>query len=332
MSGDVSLLAAGTSALIGSLPHLTVDDAVAAQVDAGMTLLTLPELIAADRCEGLLARGLALLPEVSVNDDGTLTVDRHRVRDEVPSGVECISARELEFFRHPAVLRAPAIKVQTLGPLTAARALADAGLEPNMARYRGILASRARMEALSKAARAANRDATVLAMLDEPYLATRAYDPATAEDEADVLSGVLMAAGRDVLTGIHPCGNTGLDTAFAAGCDVLCVLPTADVFTHMATLIRHTEAGGFLAWGAIPTSGPIHSHADGSWETLVRTWCELSNRGCDPLLLRVQALITPECGLGNHSIDAAERVLGFVSELEARVRDQIVATRLSLGA
>lgn len=332
MSGDVSLLAAGTSALIGSLPHRTVDAAVAAQVQAGMTLLTLPELIDAGPSEGLLARGLAILPEVSVNDDGTFTIDRNRMRDDLPIGAECLSDREREFFRHPAVLRAPALKVQTLGPLTAARALADAGMEANMARYRGILASRTRMEALAKAARSANRDATVLAMLDEPFLATRVFDPATAEDEADVLSGVLMAAGRDALTGIHPCGNTGLDTAFAAGCDVLCVIPTPDVFAHLATLIRHTEAGGFLAWGAIPTSGPIHSHADGAWETLVRTWCELANRGCDPLLLRVQALITPECGLGNHSAEAAERVLGFVAELEARVRDQIVATRLSLGA
>lgn len=332
MSGDVSQLAAGTSALIGSLPHPNIESAITAQLDAGMTLLTLPELIAAGPHEGLLARGLGILPEVAVNADGTISVDRLLVHHDVPEGIACLSETELEFLRHPSVVAAPAIKVQTLGPLTAARALVAVGLEPNVARYRGILASRARVQALSKAARSANPNATVLVMLDEPSLATTAYDPSTSEDAADVLSGVLMAAGRDVLTGIHPCGNNGIDTAFAAGCDVLCVVPTPDVFNHMGTIVRHTEAGGYLAWGAIPTSGPIHSHAEGAWETLVRAWCELSNRGCEPLLLRVQALITPECGLGNHSVDAAERVLGFVSELEARVRDQIVATRLSLGA
>ena len=53
---------------------------------------------------------------------------------------------------------------------------------------------------------------------------------------------------------------------------------------------------------------------------------------CDPVLLRHQSMITPDCGLGLHSVSVAERVCQMVREIARRVRDQSTATRFVLGA
>ena len=66
--------------------------------------------------------------------------------------------------------------------------------------------------------------------------------------------------------------------------------------------------------------------------TLARVWCDLTRRGCDPVPLRTRGLITPACGLAGYGASQAERVLGIARELAARVHDQAVAARLTLGA
>jgi len=43
-------------------------------------------------------------------------------------------------------------------------------------------------------------------------------------------------------------------------------------------------------------------------------------------------VITPACGLAGYGASQAERVLGIARELAARVHDQAVAARLTLGA
>ncbi len=332
MSEEGGNLGPGTSALIGSLPHQSIDDAIRAQRVAGIDLLTLPELITTDPAELMLPRALRALPEVSFDALGAITVDPQLVGHDLPSSNSWLSQNERAFLTHPLTQQAGAIKVQTVGPVTAAQALIHAGVPPEDALIRARDATAARVQALTVAAEHYCPDATRLIMLDEPSLATSACDPAQVEIHADLISGVLHRASKSSLTGIHTCGNLGLDVAFAAGCDVLTVLPTPDVFERLGSIIRHTEAGGMLAWGVVPTSGPLAVQMDLAWDGLVRLWCELANRGADPLLLRTQALITPECGLGRHRTDAAEQLLTFVGEIQGRVRDQVVATRLSLGA
>ena len=54
--------------------------------------------------------------------------------------------------------------------------------------------------------------------------------------------------------------------------------------------------------------------------------------GCDPVRLRTQAIVTPECGLSPHTVEQADRMLGLSQDLADRVLDQAVATKFSLGA
>ena len=50
------------------------------------------------------------------------------------------------------------------------------------------------------------------------------------------------------------------------------------------------------------------------------------------MLLRTQSLVTPECGLGLHSPQVAERVHRITHEVSRRVHDQALATRFAFGA
>ena len=95
---------------------------------------------------------------------------------------------------------------------------------------------------------------------------------------------------------------------------------------------RFLESGGWIAWGAVNTDGPVPMSAERPWKRLCELWCQLVQRGCSPALLRQQSLITPECGLGLHNGAVAERVLRINAELSTRVRDQASATRFSFGA
>jgi hypothetical protein len=97
-------------------------------------------------------------------------------------------------------------------------------------------------------------------------------------------------------------------------------------------LAAFLEAGGWVAWGAVPTHRPVTDQADRYWRDLSTVWCGLVQAGCDPLRLRHQALITPDCGLALHDPDQAARVLDIAAELAFRVHGQAVATRLTVGA
>ena len=92
------------------------------------------------------------------------------------------------------------------------------------------------------------------------------------------------------------------------------------------------DQGGWVAWGAVPTSGPLGDGVDRLWRTLSETWCQLVQRGCDGLRLRDQALVTPECGLATHDPVRAETILAMTGELAERVRRQSFGVRLTIGA
>src|SRR5262249_39011461 len=175
-------------------------------------------------------------------------------------------------------------------------------------------------------------DAALVVFLDEPALVSWRRDDAPLEREAaiDVLSGAL--AVLDGTTGVHVCGDGDVALALDAGPQVLGVEVLPDLVRHTVSLARFLDGDGWIAWGAVPTHRPVGESADPHWRALTALWCELTRRGCDPVLLRTRGVITPACGLAGYGASQAERVLGIARELAARVHDQAVAARLTLGA
>ncbi len=323
----------GLATGIGSVP---LTDPTAA---AELVLRRLPDLPAVPQlavpAEGVVAQWADALPEVTVLDDGTMVVDPDRRGEAiVPEFTERSHTGLLRFLDIAASRPQPPVRVkaQIVGPLTLGVALVDGGLAVDRAFVRAQETVRAWLEALEALVAERLPTARPLIFLDEPALVLwrRGDAPVEREEAVDLLSGALAAA--TVETGVHVCGDGDLRLAFEAGATVLGVPVRPGVVDEVGSLVRHLDADGWIAWGAVPTDRPIGESPDPLWRQLVTLWCDLSRRGCDPLRLRSQAIITPACGLAGHGVSQAEHALTLAAEMAERVAAQSAAARLTAGA
>ena len=323
----------GLATGIGSLPLVDARDAAALVLRALPDLPAIPQL--ASPREGVIAQWADALPEVSIAPDGSLVVDPSRVGEPIDAQFSVESHAGLLGFLEVAALAGEPlqrVKAQVVGPLTLGVALVAAGVEPSIAFERALETVEAWIGALELLLAQRLRGARPLLFLDEPALVLWARDDGPIEREAaiDVLSSALAASS--VETGVHICGDGDIRLAFEAGPTVLGVPVSARLIDDVGSLVRHLDADGWIAWGAVPTDRPIGESADPLWRELVGIWCELTRRGCEPLRIRSQAIITPACGLLHHGPTQAEHALRLASELAERVAAQRAAARLTAGA
>lgn len=336
MSGDGLRrgVLAGTATGVGSLPHTDPNVAVDLVLGVHERMPAAPELPQRSAREGMVPRWLECLPEVSVADDGSITLDEGEVGDPVVS-LDSVSHAGLNaFFDRVAGGGAPAaVKLQVAGPLTLGMALLDAGMPAGVAFERAAEATSAWADELVSTASKRVGSSEPVLFVDEPSLVVWRGDdepPIPREDAVDLLSGVL--AGVPAVVGVHVCGDGDRRMAIEAGPDVVGFPVMPSVIDDGVALARFLDAGGWIAWGAVPTDRPVGDKADHWWNDLVGLWCDLTRGGCDPARLRTQALVTPACGLAGHGEAQAERILRHCVEIGERVREQAVATRLSVGA
>lgn len=325
---------AGTPTAVGSLPHAEPDEAVTLVLDVHERMPAAPELPRRSAREGMVPRWLECLPEVSVAGDGSIELDGKKVGDPVVSFASEAHAGVTAFFDRLADGGAPAaVKLQVAGPLTLGMALLDAGMPAGVAFERAAEVTSAWAEDLVAVARRRVGSSEPVLFVDEPALVVWRGDdepPIPREDAVDLLSGVL--AGVPTVVGVHVCGDGDRRMAVEAGPDIVGFPVMPSVIDDGVALARFLDAGGWIAWGAVPTDRPVGERADHWWNDLVGLWCDLTRGGCDPAALRTQSLVTPACGLAGHTEAQAERILRHCVEIGERVREQAVATRLSVGA
>jgi hypothetical protein len=171
-------------------------------------------------------------------------------------------------------------------------------------------------------------------VFDEPGLVggLRPDLPLPADQVVDVLSGALASIEGRALTGVHVCGATDWRLLIQAGPGLLSAPVGADVTGSAGALGSFLERGGWVAWGAVPTDGPFGETNARYWRQLSAQWCELVQNGCDPVLLRRQALVSPVCGLALHDEGQADHVFTLARELADKIHDQVTGIRLSVGA
>lgn len=325
----------GLATGIGSLPGVDAERAVDLVLAETPRLPFVPQLPNRGPREGMLAQWLEVLPEVRIAPDGSITVDAAAatgapdvvIDPESHSGLTALLAaargREEDLAR---------VKVQMTGPLTLGVALVAAGLPTALAFERARACADAWAVHLQATIEARLPSARVLLFLDEPALVqwARGDDPIDRDDAIDALSSTL--AKVTCVTGVHVCGDGDLRIAHAAGPDVLGLTASEALVAESDTLMRHLEADGWIAWGAVPTDRPLGDSTEGPWRRLVGLWCDLTRRGCDPVRLRTHGLVTPACGLAGHGESQAVRALRVAREMADRIGDQAVAARLTVGA
>jgi methionine synthase II (cobalamin-independent) len=327
------VLKAGMVTAIGSLPHRDADAAAAFVLRHTPSLPALPQLPRRSPLEGMVAQGARGIVGVDVRDDGTLTVDPAKLDPSAPvePAVDGASHAGVLAFLSLAAGRTEPVKAQLTGPITLGLALVDAGAPADVAFAVAAAAVRAKGAALVSLLQRRLPDAPLVVFLDEPGLTARL--PIDGESAVDILSSGLAVLEDHAVTGVHCCGATDWRLASAAGATVLSLpVDHESVLASATALNAHLERGGWIAWGAVPTNEPLGTDADRLWRRVSSVWCELVQAGCDPLLLRKQALITPACGLVGHGPSQAARALKLAATVAQRVTDQAAATFLSAGA
>lgn len=176
--------------------------------------------------------------------------------------------------------------------------------------------------------------APLLLFLEEPGLANSMHPtfPLSPNEIEGLVSGVVEPLADDAVMGVQVSGRADWAVLLRTGIGVLGAPISARLETAAAELGRFLEAGGFVAWGAVPVDEPLGSGVERLWRRLSALWAELARAGLDPLLLRERSIITPSAGLGSFGITQAERVMRLTSELSERVFNQVVGARLSIGA
>ena len=161
----------------------------------------------------------------------------------------------------------------------------------------------------------------VLMFIDEPALAglgSSAFIGVTDEEIRTMIDEVAEAVhGAGGLVGIHVCANTNWSILLGSGIDIIS-FDAFGFFDKMAAL--KTEVGQFfdrgsiLAWGGVPTSREEEINGQ-TPETLselfTRQMQSFVTPDRDMKSLLSQTLITPSCGTGSLSPQAAEKVLSL---------------------
>ncbi len=333
-----SPFADGAAFGVGSLPHR--DPAAAAAFAIGeFDIATIPTLPARSSAEAMVAQAIAGLPGLSLLPDGSVTVEPSSVATDTPIATDVsqeafVGMRAFLDLAPKVRLDGAPVKWQFVGPVTLGVALHRGGLPSVAAFDLAVRAIRSHLTALSAAIADVLPSSPQLVLLDEPRLdRLMAPDFPIPPDEAiDLMSSAMAALASTATVGVHCCKRSDLASMLASGPAVISVPVSADLVDWAGYISRFVADGGVIAWGAVPTDGPVGGSADRHWRALSDLWCSLVQRGCDPVTLRTQSLITPSCGLSAHSVSVARRLARQTNDVAKRVRDQAGATRFALGA
>lgn len=302
-------LPAGLATVIGALPQLTPFDA------SRVVREFLPGLPSGPTID-LSERGLD-----AADGRPTVTLD-----DAALAPVRSFLA-DLRGRVEPVVL-------SLTGPVTIDLGLLQRGVD----RERAAIASRGYVESWARAVIDLSAQmlpgAPLLLFLEEPGLANSMHPtfPLSPAEIEGLVSGVVEPLAPDAMLGVQVSGRADWALLLRTGISVLGAPITARLETAAAELGRFLEAGGFIAWGAVPVDEPLGSGVERLWKRLSALWADLAQAGLDPLLLRERSIITPAAGLGNFGLSQAERVIRLTGELSERVFNQVVGARLSIGA
>jgi hypothetical protein len=327
----------GLSALIGSLPFSDPCEAAAFAVDHEPRLPCAPSLPARSPLEGMISQAASGLRGVTVRPDGSIEVDAARLDPVDPFAARGIDGEPFvglrAFLGAVAGRRAP-IKLQVTGPVTLGMALRQQGVDARRAFDVAGAAVRVRVADIIDATRSITPGARLVVFVDEPALVWAMDDgfPLAPNDTIDLVSSALAAIEPHAVTGLHCCGPADWKLVLQSGPQILSLPVGAGAPEQAAALATFLEQAGWIAWGAVPTAGPLGGGSDRLWRRLSAEWRELARGGCDPVLIREQALVTPECGLGRHHPAQAAQIADLTSQVARRLETQTLGMRLTVGA
>ncbi|HEY5663983.1 MAG TPA: hypothetical protein VIS05_08110 [Ilumatobacter sp.] len=330
-------VAPGATTGVGSLPHRNAREGARFALDA-YDLPAIPNLPRRSPAESPLAQALVGVPGVSLGQYGTVAIDADRLDPHaaVDTRVDGDHFAGFRAFLELAVERGHdgPVKWQFIGPISVGVALRRAGADPDVAFATALRAVTAHIGTLADAVAAALPASPQLVMLDEPFVeGIMSRDFPIAPDEAiDLLSRAMAVLEPRATVGVHVGAGADIAMLLESGPQVLSLPVSTELVPLAGYLDRFLSNGGWIAWGAVATDGPIGAGSERSWRRLADVWGELVQRGCDLHGLRTRCLLTPERGLGEHHPALAERVCAALHDVARSLRSDAAAARFVLGA
>ena len=284
----------------------------------------------------MIAQAVVGIRGISLGQYGSLLVDASRVEpftevrtDLANDAFGSLRASLSSLIDHPGP-----IKWQFTGPVTLGQSLARAGVPTPVAFDVAVRTVRHHVRVIADAIASALPHRPQIVILDEPDLADLMDEtfPIAPDTAIDLMSGALAAVERDAIVGLHCCADVPIAPLLAAGPQILSV-PVSDRIADAAVSLAHfVNSGGWVAWGVVPTDGPLGRSIERWWKKLDAAWSSLVDAGADALRLRRQALVTPVCGLALHSEESAAIIMEQVGEVGQRIRSESSSGRFSFGA
>jgi hypothetical protein len=285
----------------------------------------------------MIAQAAAGIAGVAVDDFGSLSIDHQALDPEAPlldtefRGDAFVGLRA---FLTAVADRVGPLKVSTTGPITLGLALHAAGIDADLAfRIAGRVVRR-RSAALMEHVLKRVPQAQLVLFIDEPAMGSLAEPgfPIAPSDGVDLVSGALAVIESTAVTGLHCCTTADYRLLLSAGPRVLSVPVREEISAHAGLFGDFLERGGWMAWGAVPTDGPVGTTVDRLWRRLAVLGRGLVEDGLDPELLISQAIITPTCGLAQHGVTQAELVMELTAAVADRLQQQAAGFPFSVGA
>ena len=113
---------------------------------------------------------------------------------------------------------------------------------------------------------------------------------------------------------------------------MLSIPASRSLLSVVGYLDRFLRGGGWIAWGAVPTGGPIGAGQPRAWQRLAKLFCEMVQAGCDGDLLVRQCFVTSDGGLGSHGTGVAQHVAELLRETALSMQNEATTARFVLGA
>ena len=327
----------GVASSIGSLPHTDPRAAATFVLELQPRLPAAPSLPNRSGMERMVAQAAWGIDGIRVLPDGSLELDDPMLDPRAPlttAGIDGEPFVGLRAFLGAVAGRRAPIKLQLTGPVTLGIALLNLGVPAARAFAVAGSAVRARARTLVAAAQETAPMAPLVVFVDEPGLtaAMHADFPLEPNRTIDLVSSALATLEPHAVTGLHCCGLADWPVVLQAGAQILSLPLDCGAVEHAGALGAFLEGGGRIAWGAVPTTGPLGSTPERLWQHLSAEWCSLTQGGCDPVLLREQAIVTPACGLAMHGEAQADLVLRLTNQVARRLGTQTQGMRLTVGA
>ena len=164
-----------------------------------------------------------------------------------------------------------------------------------------------------------------LIFFDEPYMVS--FGTAFCTLSREQVRGLLneVSAGLEGLTGVHCCGNTDWSLLLDSRVDLLnfdAYEYGENLFLYREELEKFLGAGGYLAWGVVPTSAAVDDEDIDSLLALLRTQMErLSSAKMSLKSILERSFVSPSCGAGSLTPARAVRVFELTKELSERLRE-----------